>query len=366
MKKGIKIGNVFTDEMKAVIRNQDLTSQQVGDILRAVLYPGEFEASDGTAKMLARQMTRGYLSVTLACAESRLKELNRLDKYYDGPKAKRPDWFDDYYEANAAFLEEVIDRIAGVIDGVEIGWQDVIGISDRLEMPPLTLSSRAKSNNVSKHYSASSNVSKHYSESNNVSKHYSESNNVLPLQKRGSITSNNINTNTKDNGNGKSNDNGTDRDGEVPPKSPRGLRGAKRTSSRQPDSALDDPTGALGLAEGEGAADAAREGGDAPDPADANGIADEIEATYRYSVNRGKLRKCLRSVLKKNAAAEVLGGYRLWLEAWKADDFQWAPSRITDWLYDGRFREKPRRSATRAKPAVDPDTVSTDAHLDLV
>ena len=95
-------------------------------------------------------------------------------------------------------------------------------------------------------------------------------------------------------------------------------------------------------------------------------IAAEIEGSYRYKVNRGKLRKCLKSVLKKNSAAEVLGGYRRWLAVWEADDFQWAPSRITDWLYDAKFLEKPRRGNTRAAPQVDPDTVSSGAHLDLV
>ena len=78
------------------------------------------------------------------------------------------------------------------------------------------------------------------------------------------------------------------------------------------------------------------------------------------------MRKCLKSVLKKNSAAEVLGGYRRWLDVWQADDFQWAPSRITDWLYDAKFLEEPRRGNTRAAPQVDPDTVSSGAHLDLV
>lgn len=114
---------------------------------------------------------------------------------------------------------------------------------------------------------------------------------------------------------------------------------------------LDDPAAALGL------------------PADGDEvskIAAEIEGSYRYKVNRGKLRKCLKSVLKKNSAAEVLNGYRRWLAVWQADDFQWAPSRITDWLYDAKFLEEPRRGNTRAAPQVDPDTVSSDSHLDLV
>lgn len=146
--------------------------------------------------------------------------------------------------------------------------------------------------------------------------------------------------------------------------------------SRQPGSALDDPAAALGLDAEEGdarpLARPAQDGAEADDeagrgaPPDVKAVAAEIESSYRYKVNRGKLRKCLRSVLKKNSAAEVLDGYRRWLEVWKADDFQWAPSRITDWLYDGRFAEAPRRGNTRAAPTVDPDTVCNDVKFDLI
>lgn len=149
-------------------------------------------------------------------------------------------------------------------------------------------------------------------------------------------------------GNGNGNGNGN---GKVPPKSPEGGLDAESSTSHEPKSMLDDPSAALGL------------------PADGDEVAKiaaEIEGSYRYKVNRGKLRKCLKSVLKKNSAAEVLGGYRRWLAVWEADDFQWAPSRITDWLYDAKFLEKPRRGNTRAAPQVDPDTVSSGAHLDLV
>ena len=125
---------------------------------------------------------------------------------------------------------------------------------------------------------------------------------------------------------------------------------------------LDNPAAALGLPDGQDSANDGR----AHDGDEAAKIAAEIEGSYRYKVNRGKLRKCLKSVLKKNSAAEVLGGYRRWLAVWEADDFQWAPSRITDWLYDEKFLEKPRRGNTRAAPQVDPDMVSSGAHLDLV
>lgn len=149
-------------------------------------------------------------------------------------------------------------------------------------------------------------------------------------------------------GNGNGNGNGN---GKVPPKSPEGGLDAESSTSSEPTSMLDDPAAALGLT---------------ADGDEVSKIAAEIEGSYRYKVNRGKLRKCLKSVLKKNSAAEVLGGYRRWLAVWQADDFQWAPSRITDWLYDAKFLEEPRRGNTRAAPQVDPDTVSSDSHLDLV
>lgn len=151
-------------------------------------------------------------------------------------------------------------------------------------------------------------------------------------------------------GNGNGNGNGN---GKVPPKSPEGGLDAESSTSHEPKSMLDDPSAALGLPAG-GTDDAVAK------------LAAEIEGSYRYKVNRGKLRKCLKSVLKKNSAAEVLDGYRRWLAVWQADDFQWAPSRITDWLYDAKFLEEPRRGNTRAAPQVDPDTVSSDSHLDLV
>ena len=149
-------------------------------------------------------------------------------------------------------------------------------------------------------------------------------------------------------GNGNGNGNGN---GKVPPKSPEGGLDAESSTSHEPKSMLDDPSAALGL------------------PADGDEVAKisaEIEGGYRYKVNRGKLRKCLKSVLKKNSAAEVLDGYRRWLAVWQTDDFQWAPSRITDWLYDAKFLEPPRRGNARAAPQVDPDTVSSESHLDLV
>ncbi len=166
MKKGIKIGNVITDEMKAVIRNKELTSQQVGDILRSVLYPSEFDATaDGMSKMLASSMVRGYLAITLACAESRRKELDRLNKYYNNPKAKCPEWFKEYYETNVSFLNDAILMISNIIHGSNNVSGVITNISDRLDSPPITLvpqetrNPRSKSTNI---IEGSNNVSKHY------------------------------------------------------------------------------------------------------------------------------------------------------------------------------------------------------------
>ena len=310
MKKGTRIGNVFTDEMKEVIRNKDLTSQQVGDILRSVLYPTEFEITDGTAKYIAKSLTRGYVEVTLSSAESRLNELDRLNRHYETKKSKCPEWFPAYYKLNSEYLNNVVLTLLKIIERSTNVSDDITNVSRTLDNPPITL-------------------------------------NKLKLKDK-----------LKDKL--KLNDTDTDTDTEVPPKSPGGLNGENSTSS-EPTSLLDDPSVALGLPDVQDSANDGRAHDD-----EVTKIAAEIETTYRYKVNRGKLRKCLKSVLKKNSAAEVLDGYRRWLEVWRADDFQWAPSRITDWLYDAKFLEEPRRGNTRAAPQVDPDTVSSDSHLELV
>ena len=313
MKKGTRIGNVFTDEMKEVIRNKNLTSQQVGDILRSVIYPSEFEITDGTAKYIAHSLLPGYVAMTLSCAESKNKELERLNNHYSSPKVKTPDWFPRYYKTNSDFISKVLVMLSNIITSPDNVSDNVItNVSLTLDKPPITLAY-------------------------------------------------NTNNNNKYNSKSKYNDTDTDTDTN-PPKSPEGLNGEKSTSS-EPVSMLDDPAAALGLpVDGQ---DSAKDGR-SQDSDEVAKIAAEIEGGYPYKVNRGKLRKCLKSVLKKNSASEVLGGYRRWLAVWETDDFQWAPSRITDWLYDAKFLEKPRRGNTRAAPQVDPDTVSSDSHLELV
>lgn len=84
-------------------------------------------------------------------------------------------------------------------------------------------------------------------------------------------------------------------------------------------------------------------------------IADALEKTEAFchmTVNRGKLMKCLVSVLKKNSATgkeEILGGLAKWTSAWAADGWRWVPGKMTDWLYDGKWRQEPRK---KDAPAV--------------
>lgn len=83
-------------------------------------------------------------------------------------------------------------------------------------------------------------------------------------------------------------------------------------------------------------------------------LADAIEASEAFArmrVNAGKLRKCLNSILKKSGGAEkavevsakILAGLREWTVAWKADEWRFVPGKVTDWLYDGKWLEEPRK-----------------------
>ena len=71
-------------------------------------------------------------------------------------------------------------------------------------------------------------------------------------------------------------------------------------------------------------------------------------------VNRKKLMKCLLSLLKKNSApeeveGEVMAGLSRWSEVWRADEWRYVPGRITDWLYDGKYLEEPRKKTAAAE-----------------
>lgn len=83
-------------------------------------------------------------------------------------------------------------------------------------------------------------------------------------------------------------------------------------------------------------------------------LAEAIEASESFArmrVNAGKLRKCLNSILKKNGGAEkavevsakILAGLGAWTVAWKADEWRFVPGKVTDWLYDGKWLEEPRK-----------------------
>ena len=88
-------------------------------------------------------------------------------------------------------------------------------------------------------------------------------------------------------------------------------------------------------------------------------LADRIEASEAFAharVNRGALRKCTRSILKNSAATDVLEGLAKWTEAWRADDWRFVPGKLTDWLYDGKYLEEPRKKeapTSRSDPTLD-------------
>lgn len=267
MKKGTKIRNVFTDEMMSLIRNKKLSNAQVGAVIRDIIYPGEFEAEDIMTSMFAESFRKGYLEITLSCAESKLKELERLNKHYSKNKNKMPLWFGEYYANNSVYLNNVIKTINNVL---------------------LTLDNIIKSGN---------NVMETLA-------NISEAIDNVPL------TLNNTNTNTNTNTN--------DTDTIDTPKSPMGTEGQES----EPSSALED--------------------------IDIKSVAERIENTYRHHSNPAKLRKCIRSLLKKHPAEDILSGYNRHLEAWMVDDFRWAPHKIVDWLYDRKFLDEvipPKKTA---------------------
>lgn len=294
MKKTTKIRNVLTDEMIELIRNKDLTSAQVGDILRFIIFPGEFEVTDGMAKVFAESFRRDYLELCLSCAESKLKEVERLRSFYESPKRKCPSWFAEYYEKNHKYYQNIIKAITNII---KVGnndlkhYQDIIKACDNV---PLILDNVIKPTNI------------------------------------------NININQI-----KLNQTKRDKDIDIlTPISPKG------DDELPPAISADD---LLNASEEEGASadeKAARQ-------AEAIKLAETIEATEAYAhmrVNRKKLIRCLASVLKKNGGAgeQILAGIGSWTEMWRLNDWQYAPGRITDWIYDGKYLQEPRKKTAAA------------------
>ena len=96
-------------------------------------------------------------------------------------------------------------------------------------------------------------------------------------------------------------------------------------------------------------------------------LAEDIEKTDAFAhmrVNRRNLMRHLIPLVKKNCAAEdgdesgtsdeqrkafgklrqlTLAGLAAWTEAWKVDDWQYAPGKITKWLADEKYLQPPRK-----------------------
>lgn len=291
MKKTTKIRNVLTDDMIQLIRNRELTSAQVGDILRHIIFPGEFEIADGMSKVFAESFRQDYLELCLSCAESKVKEIERLNKFYSSPKKTCPEWFAQYYTENIKYYTNIINAITNIIKG---------------------------GNNVSKHYESVVNACDN-----------------VPLIFHNVSKGINLNRNRNQI---KSNQTKRDRDIDIfTPKSPEGDEGVP------PAISADDLLTAAG-----------EEGAAVEDvTAEAIKLAETIEATEAYAhmrVNRKKLIRCLVSVLKKNSGAgeQILAGIGSWTEMWRLDDWQYAPGRITDWIYDGKYLQEPRKKAAAA------------------
>jgi len=75
------------------------------------------------------------------------------------------------------------------------------------------------------------------------------------------------------------------------------------------------------------------------------------EAFGRMRVNRRNLMRYLLPLAEKNSARlvdwwrEVAHGLAAWTAAWKADDWQYAPGKITKWLADEKYLQPPRKKA---------------------
>ena len=84
----------------------------------------------------------------------------------------------------------------------------------------------------------------------------------------------------------------------------------------------------------------------------ANAMAETLEQTEAFArmrVNRRNLMRYLLPLAEKNSARlaewakEVLDGLAAWTAAWKADDWQYAPGKITKWLADEKYLQPPRK-----------------------
>ena len=75
----------------------------------------------------------------------------------------------------------------------------------------------------------------------------------------------------------------------------------------------------------------------------------QTEAFAHMRVNERNMRRHLLPLAEKNGARlkewgkEVLDGLAAWTTAWKADDWQYAPGKITKWLADEKYLQPPRK-----------------------
>ena len=79
------------------------------------------------------------------------------------------------------------------------------------------------------------------------------------------------------------------------------------------------------------------------------------EAFGRMRVNQRNLMRHLLPLAEKNSARlvdwwrEVSHGLDAWTAAWKADDWQYAPGKITKWLADEKYLQPPRKKPAAAE-----------------
>ena len=81
-------------------------------------------------------------------------------------------------------------------------------------------------------------------------------------------------------------------------------------------------------------------------------VAVQLQGTEAFGHMRASERSLMRVLIplaeKNNARLndwrnEVMAGLAAWTEAWKADDWQYAPGRITKWLADEKYLQPPRK-----------------------
>ncbi|MBR1922004.1 MAG: hypothetical protein IJ829_08440 [Kiritimatiellae bacterium] len=81
------------------------------------------------------------------------------------------------------------------------------------------------------------------------------------------------------------------------------------------------------------------------------GWLEQTPAFGRMRANRRSLVRCLLPLAEKNSARltewwkEIGDGLAAWTAAWEADDWQFAPGKITKWLADEKYLQPPRKKA---------------------